>query len=423
VPYPDVNPARDPSRRLAMNPWLALASAGFGIAGGTSPYGITNVGQGAQQGIKTLFEQRKELASEEAINQRARQLSFEVERERLRQTGLTPAEQVRARQAQETLEQAKWTPFYDQEGNGWFVKPGEKAIPMGLPGQTTGPMGQPGLPVGVQAGAQPGVQTAAKPQQPFGVDYTEPDETSRPQRVINPKTGEISQIQAQLSREALQRVNKSGEAANSSWMQIQQLEQALEEIDKASKGGLLGTGAYATQRVELARKLNTLSSALGLGPITSPDALANAEEANKITVRLGQAQAALLGARESQQVIQQSIQANPGIENTPQGRKLILEAMKANIQRNKEIQQYVNDTFSRYRSAATAEAAFNRANPPEKYIARAARDAAAEEYRNPAVHAKAVANLRAHADDPVVVATFNKIYHNTAKYFLKDNRQ
>jgi hypothetical protein len=94
IPYPSLNPDRDPSRRLAMNPWMALAAAGFGIAGGTSPYALTNIGQGAGAGIKYLTEQRKELASEEAINQRARQLSQAAQKEIDRQTLMTPVEQA-----------------------------------------------------------------------------------------------------------------------------------------------------------------------------------------------------------------------------------------------------------------------------------------------------------------------------------------
>src|SRR3974390_1165417 len=133
VPYPTLNSERGPSRRLAMNPWLALANAGFGMAAGTSPYALTNIGAGAQQGIKTLQEQRKELSTEEGINARARQLGLMGEQLRLKYTEMTPHEQADVYYKQQALEQGKWQPFYDQQGQGWFVKPGEKAIPMGVP--------------------------------------------------------------------------------------------------------------------------------------------------------------------------------------------------------------------------------------------------------------------------------------------------
>lgn len=44
-------------------PWLALAEAGFGIASGTSPFALTNIGAGAQMGVKSYAASQDKLAA------------------------------------------------------------------------------------------------------------------------------------------------------------------------------------------------------------------------------------------------------------------------------------------------------------------------------------------------------------------------
>lgn len=46
-------------------PWLALAEAGFAIAGGESPYAATNIGKGAQKGIESLAKAKERAAAAE----------------------------------------------------------------------------------------------------------------------------------------------------------------------------------------------------------------------------------------------------------------------------------------------------------------------------------------------------------------------
>ena len=59
---------------LARSPWLAVANAGFGMMGGTSPFAAVNIGRGLQQGVKTLQNQRAEDEKETSANERAKQL-------------------------------------------------------------------------------------------------------------------------------------------------------------------------------------------------------------------------------------------------------------------------------------------------------------------------------------------------------------
>lgn len=48
-----------------VSPWMALAEAGFAIAGGESPYAATNIGKGAQKGIESLAKAKERAAAAE----------------------------------------------------------------------------------------------------------------------------------------------------------------------------------------------------------------------------------------------------------------------------------------------------------------------------------------------------------------------
>ncbi len=75
-PYPDAAPQpaqRDWGQTATRSPWLALINAGAKIMSTPGTLG-QSVGQGITAGTKTLDDQRKELQSEEQINQKAMDL-------------------------------------------------------------------------------------------------------------------------------------------------------------------------------------------------------------------------------------------------------------------------------------------------------------------------------------------------------------
>ena len=116
--------------------------------------------------------------------------------------------------------------------------------------------------------------------------------------------------------------------------------------------------------------------------------------------------------------MQQAISANPGIENTPEGRRYILAAMKQAINLDKENSQFITDYYKKWHTTVGAEKEFNKQNPPQKYVVQAAIASAPPQFQKPEELAAAVKKLREHPDDPKVVDLFNKIYHDSAPYFL-----
>lgn len=109
------------AQRDKMAPWLALASAGFGIAGGTSPYAAVNIGRGAQEGMQEYASQIKENDTAEAaankLMQEAKQHKQQLAIDQ--QNADTNAQYRRDQAANSTAERQKPIP----DGMGGFLIP------------------------------------------------------------------------------------------------------------------------------------------------------------------------------------------------------------------------------------------------------------------------------------------------------------
>jgi len=106
---PEAPSEPDASSKLAQNPWTALMAAGLGIAGGTSPFAMTNIGQGALQGVKVLQEQQAASQKDTTIAQAAKRLEQEAKHHEDQYTRMTPyqTEEVGMAKRKEALEELK----------------------------------------------------------------------------------------------------------------------------------------------------------------------------------------------------------------------------------------------------------------------------------------------------------------------------
>lgn len=97
-------------------PWMALAEAGFAMAGGDSPYALQNIGRGAQKGVESLAkakeraaaaeEKRFGIESELARAQRAEQVA-------IAKYGFDSEQADKQRKQREELEKRKGTVDYE----------------------------------------------------------------------------------------------------------------------------------------------------------------------------------------------------------------------------------------------------------------------------------------------------------------------
>lgn len=88
MPYPD-STDRDWGQKMTRSPWMSLVHAGLKMAQSTKS-GAAGLAEGLEAGAKHLDEQRKELRTEEQINQRAETLYQHAKAELNKYTRKTP---------------------------------------------------------------------------------------------------------------------------------------------------------------------------------------------------------------------------------------------------------------------------------------------------------------------------------------------
>ena len=162
------------------------------------------------------------------------------------------------------------------------------------------------------------------------------------------------------------------QSATSGQQNILQLMGALSKIPEGGGKGvesLLAPGTGATERIGLAKAVNTALQGAGIAPMFDPSKISAAEESQKITGRLGFDLSRSRGAREAAQVVQQAISLNPGVENSPQGARVVAAAINAALQRQRDFYIF-QQAYARQNNGSPvgAEIAFDRASPVSAYV-------------------------------------------------------
>jgi hypothetical protein len=184
--------------------------------------------------------------------------------------------------------------------------------------------------------------------------------------------------------------------ASSAKDQLMQIELMQQQYDKLSQEGFLVGGKGARQRLEYANAVNTALRALGARPLFSNLDEGALESLLKDQSKLGFALSNSIGSREPGVIVQQAISANPGIENSPDGFRIILAGMKENAQREKDRGSYYERYFNRYGNLAGANEVFEKTNPSDMY---ARRSVATAIKSNPAFPAGTIEALKQYGPD------------------------
>jgi hypothetical protein len=148
----------------------------------------------------------------------------------------------------------------------------------------------------------------------------------------------------------------------------------------------------------------------------NPETVASWEKLTKETTRLGFGLARTLGAREAMQIVQGAIKANPNVENTPEGFRMVLNSIRQNAERQSDYFEYATQYAQTHGGDLVgAEVQFNKLNPPSLYARRAIVQAKRD------IPQEAVEALR---NDPSSAPAFDKHYggDGLAKLFLGNTR-
>ena len=161
------------------------------------------------------------------------------------------------------------------------------------------------------------------------------------------------------------------EAASRQRMNLQQM---MDDFDKLSDSAFLGTGSGAKARLEAAKAINTAYTAMTGKSIPGVDwgnEVAALESIQKGSFRLGANLANSIGSREPGFIVAQSVQANPNIESSPTGFKLIAAGLMQNALYEQDKKAFYDEYFSKFKHLRGASEAFDKVNPPEMYAKRA----------------------------------------------------
>jgi hypothetical protein len=149
----------------------------------------------------------------------------------------------------------------------------------------------------------------------------------------------------------------------------------LDDMDLQRKNlpdtGFLTPGSYATERGEFAKSANTFLQSLGGSPVFDTSSVAAIENLTKDRFRLGAELSRSIGGHEPGFIVQQSVQANPGTENTSMGYKRIVEGLRQAAQYEQNRTAFYEDYAARFGHLNGAEQLFVKQNPPDMYAKRA----------------------------------------------------
>jgi hypothetical protein len=208
--------------------------------------------------------------------------------------------------------------------------------------QITKGLNIPGL---ATAAGTPGTTATGAPQQPdIGKTYLTPPESERA---------------AELSKEY------AGVVDNFTHAQASQ--GPLAAIQNASEN--YRTGPSAQTRLAFQKALQDAGQAIGVNSPEDAKQIASGEIIGKSGTQLGFTLSRTLGTREAQQLVQQAIATNPGLQNSPEGNRQLIGLINQGLQRDIDKRQFFDDWYNSHNHTYDgAGTAFNNTAPVDKYI-------------------------------------------------------
>ena len=204
-----------------------------------------------------------------------------------------------------------------------------------------------------------------KPVTDVPKNFEPPDQLAR---------GRIPELQTSDAAAAAEEVKGAKERAASSYAGSIKLTQLMDDYARLPKDGPLAPGAYATARLKTLGEINDVLGTMGLRKMDIGSQAA-AEAIAKGNFGLAAEMSHGIGTRVSNNIVEQAIQNNPSIKNSPLGFQLVAQSLKATQQYDEDRAKYLGSYSSRFGNTRTANSDFNELNKPEFYAKRAANTA------------------------------------------------
>jgi hypothetical protein len=163
-------------------------------------------------------------------------------------------------------------------------------------------------------------------------------------------------------------------AAASSYKGAITLTRLMDDYSRLPQNGPLAPGAYADARYKKLGEINMALTAMGL-PAIDTGSQAASEAITKGNFALAAEMSRSIGTRVSNSIVDQAIQNNPSLKNSPLGFQLVAQSLKELQNYDQDREKYINSYFGRFQHTRTANSDFNDINKPEFYAKRAANTA------------------------------------------------
>lgn len=171
-----------------------------------------------------------------------------------------------------------------------------------------------------------------------------------------------------LQAQSVKQYEKAGEVAQTAQGLSMRLDMMDHSADVLNSAGWSSTGAGANAKLGAAKSVNSLLQTVGLPAAIDPNKVANWEDLNKETTRAGFDLARTLGSREAATIVQSSVSAVPGAENSPLGFKLVSSGIRQAIQRERDYYNFATEYAKTHRgNTFGADVEFNKQFPPDLY--------------------------------------------------------
>lgn len=349
---------------------LALMQAGFGMMASRSPFALQGIGEGAMQGVNYLMnarsQERQNAATQSEINYRAQSLQNEAKRiaqEGQYQSATTARANMLAQaQANQLKMEALKGSIYTSPMGPMRINSDGTLTPLDVNGQTaqSGTPGQSVAGVRGQPSSSSMTPTSGQPTGQFSVPL--PSGLS-PSPLLWNKAGE--QVVTEAAQAAVKPAYEAALAAQDS---KQILGELYKDYQSVPEQGWLMPGAGSAERLKFANAANTLSGVFGGKPIFDPDQLGAEQDIGKKITQLGVTVNKGLG-REPGYILDKLTAAQPGMENNPQGRRLIMGGLMVKAQSALDYQDFLQRYLTTTRgSPIGAQQAFNQAQPESNYV-------------------------------------------------------
>jgi len=358
----------------------AMMAAGFGMMASPSPFLTQAIGQGGLIGANTYAKQRNiDYETQKALAEQAiqsRQVGVQEQK--------APAEisemQARAATARAGLYSKQWIPGY---GFVLYDNTNPLLPPKRITDEKMNPL------TGIKPESIPTKSGTADPMTEPTEDKNQAPATSatpiQPEtKIIDPTKvpeGFVPDQQFNIQMNPTMAKDEASNAAKSLADQRAKSQAAfgqqyrLDDMDLQRKNlpdtGFLSPGSYATERGEFAKSANTFLQSLGGSPVFDTSSVAAIENLTKDRFRLGAELSRSIGGHEPGFIVQQSVQANPGTENTSMGYKRIVEGLRQAAQYEQNRTAFYEDYAAKFGHLNGAEQLFAKQNPPDMYAKRA----------------------------------------------------